>query len=471
MILWGTRSVDYVRARKPAGGFLFVRVRQLAMLWWAYRAKLIELKDVRFWFAAQELIARRCELEEGSKPHFTLEEIGRLISARGGERACLKRLEEVGFLKWSSSMIHFASSPEDLRVSDLSSLHAMLACIANNQRNIPLPRRVVRFLAQPCRRSVVAVILAHVMRCLYYRAGECVSGGFCKASWISEVFSVDLRNVKLARKFLERELSLLESHPIPQSLLNRYGQKVTINLAWDYAVDKSAPRESESPPPVDDVHTETPPPRQHKEPSLEEDKHQKPAVGGERTGILETRTESPTLANITAADLRETGRLLELFREATDKGLFSGSESERLVFVAAAERARLYGSKNPPGFFSQLISRRLFHFISSEDEERARKRLNNYLYGGGCQLMTPQEPPGGGPSKDALFVADVQRRLAQAGFSGNMFALVSRELPEWTRERWERASRELHERQAKPSLAGILGEGLRKTLGAICGGR
>jgi hypothetical protein len=457
MILEGTRGVDYVRARKPAGGFLFVTVRQLAMLWWAYRAKLIELKDVRFWFAAQELIARRCELEEGREPRFTLEEIGRLISARGGERACLKRLEEVGFLKWSPGAIHFTSSPEDLCVSDLSSLHAMLACITNNQRKIPVPRRVVRFLAQPCRRSVVAVILAHLMRCLYYRAGECVSGGFCKASWISKVFSVDLRNVKLARQFLAHELSLLEFHPVSQSLLNRYGQKVTINFAWDYAVDKSSPRESESPPPVDDVRTQIPPLRQHKKPSLQEDKHQKPAGGGERPGVLEMRTESPTLANITAADLRETGRLLELFREATDKGLFSGSESERLLFVAAAERARFCGSKNPPGFFSQLIRRRLFHFISSEDEERARKRLNDHVFGGERQLMAPKEPPGGGPSKDALFVADVQRRLAQAGFLGDVFALVSRELPEWTRKRWERATRELHERQAKPSLLGILG--------------
>jgi hypothetical protein len=463
--------MDYVRARKPVGGFLFVRVRQLAMLWWAYRAKLIELKDVRFWFAAQELVARRCELEEEREAHFTLEEIGRLIRARGGERACLKRLENMGFLKWSSGAIHFASSPEDLRVSDLSSLHALLASITNNQRKIPVPRRVVRFLAQPCRRSVVAVILAHLMRCLYYRAGECVSGGFCKASWISEVFSVDLRNVKLARKFLEKELSLLECHPIPQSLLNRYGQKVYINLAWDYAVDKSAPAERELPPPVDDFRTQTPPRRQYRKPSLQEDKYQKPASGGKRPGILETRIEKPTLAYITAADLRETGRLLELFREATSKGLFSGSESERLLFIAAAERARLYGSHNPPGFFSQLICRRLFHCISSEDEERARKRLNDYCYGGGRQLVTPKELPGGGPSKDALFVADVQRRLARAGFSGDVFALVSRELPEWTRERWERAARELRERQATPSLSGILGEGLRKTLGAICGGQ
>jgi hypothetical protein len=447
--------VEYVRARKPAGGFLFVTVRQLAMLWWAYRGRLIELKDLRFWFAAQELMARRCKLEEGRDPQFTLEEIGRLISARGGEEGCIKRLERVGFLKWSSTAIHFASSPEDLSIVDLSSLHAMLERITNNRRKVPVPRRVVRFLAQPCSRSVVAVILAHLMRCLYYRGKECVSGGFCKAAWVSEVFSVDVRNVKVARKFLAHELSLLEFHPVPQSLLNRYGQKVTINLSWDYTVEKSPPVESQSPPPIADVHTETPPPRKHKELSLQETKHQKPGRAGDDTGVFAPREEKPRLSHITAIDLEETGRLLELFDQATAQGLCSGSESERLLFVAAAERARLYGSTNRPGFFAQLIRRRLFHCVSSEDEERARKRLNDDRYGGRQELLRPKELPRSGPSKDALFVADVQRRLSRAGFSGDGFALVSRELPDWTRERWEKAGQELEDHRRRRGEQGL----------------
>jgi hypothetical protein len=59
--------------------------------------------------------------------------------------------------------------------------------------------------------------------------------------------------------------------------------------------------------------------------------------------------------------------------------------------------------------------------------------------------MIPKEPPRSGPSKDALFVVDVQRRLSRAGFSGDVFALVSRELPDWTQERWEKAVQELQE--------------------------
>ena len=46
-------------------------------------------------------------------------------------------------------------------------------------------------------------------------------------------------------------------------------------------------------------------------------------------------------------------------------------------------------------------------------------------------------------SKDALFVVDVSARLQRHGFSGDMFAAVNRELPDWTRERWERAMTEL----------------------------
>ena len=47
-------------ARKPVGGFVFLTVQQLCLLWWAYRTRLIQLMDFRVWCAAQEMVARRC---------------------------------------------------------------------------------------------------------------------------------------------------------------------------------------------------------------------------------------------------------------------------------------------------------------------------------------------------------------------------------------------------------------------------
>ena len=70
-------------------------------------------------------------------------------------------------------------------------------------------------------------------------------------------------------------------------------------------------------------------------------------------------------------DLRDTARLLVLFEEAQGKGIIGGSESERLAFVATAERARLTAITNAPGLFAELVRRRLWHFITQDDEDRA----------------------------------------------------------------------------------------------------
>jgi hypothetical protein len=237
------------------------------MVWWAYQKHFIQLKDLRVWFGAQELVARRCQLKDNQTPHYRIEELRTLVAGRGGEGESIRRLEHVGLLQWSSSHITFGRRPEDLRLSDVSSLHEMLSRIQNHQRKIPVPRQVIRFIAAPSKRCVVATILGHLFRCLYYRAGECISGGFCKASWISEVFGVDVRNVKAARKFLSEKLGLLEFIHTPQSLLNRFGAKAVINLSWDgSAVDKSTEELSELPPPKAEIDTELPPLGKHKKP-------------------------------------------------------------------------------------------------------------------------------------------------------------------------------------------------------------
>ena len=185
----GRRTVDYRRRRKPVGGFLFLTVTQLSMVWWAYRTRLIQLKDLRVWFAAHELVARRCQLTDGQEPQYGFDELTRLVAGRSGVGESIQRLERMGLLTWDAAHIRFALEPSDLHMTDLSSLHEMLTRIQNHRRKVPVPRQVVRFIAAPCKRCVIATILGHLIRCLYYKAGECVSGGFCKASWVPEVFS------------------------------------------------------------------------------------------------------------------------------------------------------------------------------------------------------------------------------------------------------------------------------------------
>jgi len=55
---------------------------------------------------------------------------------------------------------------------------------------------------------------------LYYRQGQCHPAGFCKASWIAEVFGVSLRTVKAARHELEH-LGLVQRIAVPHWVMNR----------------------------------------------------------------------------------------------------------------------------------------------------------------------------------------------------------------------------------------------------------
>src|SRR5207247_416064 len=105
-----------LQAKKPTGGFIFLTVQQLCLLWWAYRTRLIQFMDFRVWFAAQEMAARRCQLDHGQEPEYTPKELHGLVGGGGGEhlRASIRRLEALGLLAWSSKKLTFAKSATDL---------------------------------------------------------------------------------------------------------------------------------------------------------------------------------------------------------------------------------------------------------------------------------------------------------------------------------------------------------------------
>jgi hypothetical protein len=451
--------------RKPTGGFIFLTVTQLCLIWWAYLEKLIELRDVRTWFGTWELQARRCLLKPGQRAVYTLEELHGLVGGVGGMhlRGSIRRLEASGLLVWSTSHLGFPGSPEELKVTDTSRLHDMLESIPNNRRRIPVPRRMVRFLAGARRRCLMATILGHLVRCLYYRKGGCMGKGCCTSTWIAKVFGVNSSNVKAARQYLAEMgwLTLLETS---QRVRNRYGQWVTINLDWPgedthqraiVAACSTSGREpsgSRSQPPEPLSTTESRPPLGNKKP-FQEHKHQKPTSGGP-PGIYQAneKTDTPTLHHIVPDDLRDTARLLTLFEEAHQEGFIGGNESERLTFISTAEHARFVGSTNPCGLFAQLIRRRLWHFVTADDEDAAQRRLKEHFYGSTSERRAPVYTRGG-LSDDASFVAVLQARMRQRGFYGDVFPLLHVERPEWTRERWELALAELEEGRRKQATA------------------
>jgi hypothetical protein len=481
------------KAKKPIGGFVFLTVQQLCLVWWAYRIRLIHLRDFRVWFAAQEMGARRCQLDPGQVPEYTLQELHRLVGGVGGEhlRASLRRLEAVGLLTWSSTKLTFATSFTALRsVHDLLDLHTMYNAIANNRRRVPVPRQAIRLIAGGCRATVIATMLGHLMRCLYYRNHHCISGGWCKASWIADVFRMDLRNIKAARKHLVT-IGLLQTLDTPQSLCNHWGNYILLNLSWTRATVKKTSQDdaqtpsSESPPPPAFSTTKLPPPhKEYKEP-FQELQHQKPAPqadiptlpqpfplaapapSGPASGVdtqkrektKKAKNHTPTLSHIVLEDLTDTTRLLALFEQAHTQGLLGKSDSERLTFLSLAEHAKVVGSYNPCGLFAELTRRKCWHFVTESDEDAAYRRLKQHLYGqlppsvSAPARLTPAPPK---LSKDAFMVRELQRELARQGWHGDIFAWVHQYDPAWSRARWERATAELAQAQAAWQHANVL---------------
>src|SRR5713101_2268919 len=361
-----TTTYPQLKATKPTGGFVFLTVQQLCLIWWAYRTRLIQLMDFRVWFAAQEMVARRCQLAPDHVPDYTSKELHGLVGGVGGEhlRASLRRLHTLGLLTWSSTRLTFATAPTDLRgVEDLSDFFTMHQVIVNNRRRVPVPRQAVRLIAGGLKASVIATMLGHLLRCLYYREQRCVSGGWCKASWIAEVFRVDLRSVKAARKHLVA-IGWLQTFPAPQRLCNRWGSYTLISLSWtraaleQAAADSAAPPTFASPPPSEFCTGALPPLLKKNQEPLQELQHQQPAppaeaappamplppaapTPGATTGVEQqgkdqttSPTLPPTLQHFVPDDLCDTIRLLALFEQAQRHGLIGPSDSDQLTFLA-----------------------------------------------------------------------------------------------------------------------------------------
>jgi hypothetical protein len=269
---------------------------------------------------------------------------------------------------------------------------------------------------------MIATILGHLLRCLYYRQGHCNPEGFCKASWIANIFGVSHRNIKAARRHLE-QIGLLQRTEVPQWVRNRYGQKMTINLQWNPPTPVPAQVDSSVLPPLARPTTAELPPPDSYEKLPSGAKHQKPATSGTAGALLALFTQAreavrngtvpseepepvvtprfaplpqqasqpssekrsvslstPSLQKIIPEDLRDTPRLLSLYDQAVQTHVIGASEADRLAFVGLAEHVLGYEPENPGALFRQLLVHRRFAFITQTEEDAARRRLTHHLY-------------------------------------------------------------------------------------------
>lgn len=212
-------------------GLGFFTVMQLMMVWTALREGQITLKDLRVYFALGETLAnsRRVVGRGEAAPYFSTQELRALIGGGGGARNGVKKLLAIGLIRsFSKSTIEFATDPSELRFTP-ETLDAALARISNNQRLVPVPRPILRLIASGARRTLIATILGHLIRCL--RRGASHPKGCVKVSWIANVFGVCTRCVKMHRKRLVAQGWLIPQET-SQKTLNLHGGFLAVNLAW-----------------------------------------------------------------------------------------------------------------------------------------------------------------------------------------------------------------------------------------------
>ncbi len=388
--------------RKPAGGYRLIAVTSLCMAWSAYRAKVITFGDLRAYFALHEMASRRCMMKKDRLPRFTHEELAELLVHRGTAhaRAAVRRLTHAGLLDYQTTSVRFFADPANLAESLQQFGTAMIAGVTNNRRLVPVPRRTLRLLATTSGPAVTATILSHLFRCVYRRDGTIASVGACKASWVANLFGIDLRNIKRARAKLEA-INWLSVESCDHWRKQRYGQRVIVNMDWrptsrsisrplagspsSTTIKQCSTVSVANPPPpprerrIDPL---PPPPDSDKELLIGLNNQELPAAGNRPAGIQERSREprsSPSWRHVEPSDLTDIRRLLELYRQATTMGLAHRSEAARLDFVAAAERALAKGTGNQVGFFVQLVRQRLWHHLTHDDEDRARLRLARLL--------------------------------------------------------------------------------------------
>ena len=84
-----------------------------------------------------------------------------------------------------------------------------------------------------------------------------------------------------------------------------------------------------------------------------------------------------SLRDVTAEELRDTGKLRERIRTLIAAGILPDTENDRLMAVAAAERALAKGT-NPPALWVRIVKGKSWDLLAGDEIDRARKRISDW---------------------------------------------------------------------------------------------
>jgi hypothetical protein len=223
-----------LRARKPDGGFIDCPVDFLTLPWWVYEQGTIPLQTLRVWLGTLELVEKRCTASPDVPAHYGPEELRRLlrIPRLPTVTDAIERLEDLGLLAWSPHAILFLPHACALKEALAQDGYRMLRShIATWLRWVPVPRRLLVWLAQDGQPGLIATALGVLLRCMRYKAHQCLSGGRVAVPWIAAVFGVAERTVQRAMQTLE-DYGWLARLALQPEREHPHGRYTVINLSW-----------------------------------------------------------------------------------------------------------------------------------------------------------------------------------------------------------------------------------------------
>ncbi|MBD1848354.1 hypothetical protein H6F89_34400 [Cyanobacteria bacterium FACHB-63] len=323
---------------------------------------------------------RRSKKESPSPIHFRLEEVQQRIGTQSEKliRADLKQLAATGLLSFTKDAITISTLP-------LNFAQPLLERLGRSMRRlIPVPRRLLEFLAQCRCPSVLRGIIVYLLRGLAIRQGIIHACGSVKSSWVAQIADISLRAAKFVRARLIQIGWLSKDVGSTQRKLNATGAYFRINTEWRCPVDNSPRCNSQSAsPPLESAPKSAPPIQNLK--TSKKCKDQKLSLREPNSGVCQRSKESPltppVLKNIQAIDLQDFLRLEALYWQALAAKWLTPCEANVLNWISAAVRSREVvrkGGGDAVRVFVAIVRRKLWNTITGAQEDYARQTLARF---------------------------------------------------------------------------------------------
>jgi hypothetical protein len=339
----------------------------------------ISLETFKVYLGCFEILAvrdaaRHSPTKKGEKGihlvRYQPSELQRLLPGSSDRRVreALKALHKIQLLSFSESSITVSQSLLPFGREVLSRVGEG----RSETRLIPIPRTLLRYLCSVETKTLLLTTLGYIVRGLSLspKTRSIKSRGTAKATWIADAFSLSERSVRYARRELIKLSLLSEDTTKSQRKLNRDGAYFEMNLSWG----RGEKKESLIAPPLAKDAPQIAPPIRDLETSYGS-RDQKTSSGLLKKDESET---PPALRDVKRRDLEEFSRTKALYDEAVQKGVVKASESAFLNWVSAAVRAKTTSANDPVKVFVGIVRAGLFHHITNEQEERARRAISRY---------------------------------------------------------------------------------------------